>query len=112
VKIKILVLNLNLNTQAQMYRSSLLFVFQAERTDLDAEDAIDVYMQQKRKALEQIAKDPQLAQLLAARNIDLAKDEMLELSPDQIRALLLEEHDDEAAAGTAGKSLVYEMVEF
>jgi hypothetical protein len=39
-----------------------------------SQDAIDVYVAQRRKQLEQMAKDPQLAALLAARGIDLVRD--------------------------------------
>ncbi len=66
------------------------------RTDLDAEDAIDVFVAQRKKALAELARDPQLAAVLTARGIDLNKDDSVgDLSPDEIRALLQDDDKDD-----------------
>ena len=67
----------------------------AER--IEVEDAVDVYMQQRRKALDAIARDPQLAALLAARGIDLKDEAVAELGADEIRALLLDDGSNDGA---------------
>jgi ATP-dependent RNA helicase DDX42 len=66
----------------------------AER--IEVEDAVDVYMQQRKQKVAAILKDPQLAAILAARNIDLTKDDMTsDLNIDDIKALLVDDGGDD-----------------